>query len=199
MLRISASSLPALFIAISTQVSSAFADVPDIERQIASSCGNSAASKLTVERLPFELARYRAETEALEEQSSVFMQQKGKTLRQRKQWSDSAEETFFRQLVSGDAFQNYERQRNKITQAYMKMTEAVLDAVLQQEYDKACKASVFMGMFMRELHAVTENQWRFMLAEKDSALAKAELAVRSDPNKEPQRNAPAARPQTGGQ
>lgn len=152
--------------------SAAYADVADLQREVASSCTTTASPREAVQRLPSELAKYRNQIEVLEQQSSVSMQRKGDAFVQRGEWSESAEEQFFRHLVSGEQFQSYEKQRTDLTQAYMQMTEVTLASVLRNDNIEACKTSVAMVMVMKELLKLTEEQWRYMLSEKEIALAK---------------------------
>lgn len=152
--------------------SAAYADIADLQREVASSCTATASSREKVQRLPSELAKYRNQIEVLEQQASASMQNKSDSFVQRGKWSEPAEESFFRQLVSSEQFRSYEKQRTDLIQAYMQATEGALDSAFRNDHIESCKASVVLVMVMKELLRLTEQQWRYMLSEQEAALAK---------------------------
>ena len=96
---------------------------------------------------------------------------KDEELRKQDRWSDAQEESFFKRLISSDPFQNFERERNDLTSAYMQATEATINFLTNNEIEKACSSSAFMKEVLRALYKITETQWDYMLAEKTSALS----------------------------
>lgn len=148
------------------------ADVRDsIQNLVITTCSSTSDAKETVQRLSSELSLLRQNIQNLDNKQSLAIRAKDEELRKQNRWSDAQEESFFKRLISSDPFQNFERERDDLTTAYMQATEATINFLTNNEIEKACSSSALMKEILRALYKITENQWEYMLAEKTSALS----------------------------
>jgi len=157
-----------LFVAASSAQSVGSSE--SLNAELISSCGSTDAALTTIRHLPDELAKVRVMMNELEVSQGSILSQKDAALRKQGKWSDVHEEQFFKALNGGTSFQNFELQRGKLVNAYMEATEAIVESLAAGALDQSCKSSIALKLYMRSLYKTTEDQWGYMLSEKDKAL-----------------------------
>lgn len=162
------SALLLVFVANSAQ-STDSAD--SLNTELMSSCGSKEVALITIRNLPNELAKLRAKMIDLEISQGSVLSQKDAEFRKQGKWSDELEAQFFNTLNGSATFQNFEFERGKVVNVYMGATEAIVESLAAGATDESCKSSIALKLSMRWLYKTTEEQWAYMLSEKDKALS----------------------------
>ena len=160
----------ALFLFVAASSAQSVDSAESLNADLISSCGSKDAALTTIRHLPDDLAKVRVLMNELDVSQGSVLSQKDAALRKQGKWSDEHDERFFRALNGGSSFQNFELQRGKLVNAYMEATEAIVESLAAGALDQSCKSSVALKLYMRSLYKVTEDQWGYMLSEKDKAL-----------------------------